>query len=243
MEERINSLSFYAPIGSWELHGMTLTVRPMSVAIALLAAMMILAWGLPPVAAQATQPPPPELKLTLFATTIGSNPRFELPGGGTEILVGQVPTLLNITIINKDSTPQQHTFSINSAQAPTGPPIINAYMNTTGVVGHVTFQLNATNKVRIGNATPVNAQADSSGLGIRFYCIPHQAAGMVGVIRVASNTTPGPTGYQGFQLWAFWIGSIAMVATIGFMGVTYFIIKASSRHNTDEREHIRRGLP
>ncbi len=226
---------------------MTLTDRLISIAAAFLVAAMVLALCLSTAVAAPfpATPPSPKLDITIYAETQGGKPTFILPGGGTDIFVGSVPTQINVTFLNNDSVPEYHTFSINSAQAATGPPIINSRVNATGDVTHVAFILNTTTKVQVNStATAVNAETstDANGQFIRFYCQPHRSAGMVGQIRVRT-AVPVNVGYQGFQLWAFWIGSIAMVATLGFMGVTYFIIKGSTRHNTDEREHIRRGLP
>jgi plastocyanin len=226
---------------------MTLTDRLISIAAAFLVAAMVLALGLSTAVAAPfpARPPSPTLNITIYAETQGGKPTFVLHGSGTDILVGSVPTQINVTFVNNDSVPEFHTFSINSAQAATGPPIINGRVNATGDVTHVGFILNTTTKVQVNStATAVNAETstDANGQFIRFYCQPHRSAGMVGQIRLRTSAGAPPT-IEGFQLWAFWIGSIAMVATLGFMGVTYFIIKASSRHNTDEREHIRRGLP
>src|SRR2546421_338810 len=39
------------------------------------------------------------------------------------------------------------------------------------------------------------------------------------------------------------IGIIGIAATLAWTGISYFVIKSSSRHQKGHREHIRKGLP
>src|SRR6267143_1853939 len=42
---------------------------------------------------------------------------------------------------------------------------------------------------------------------------------------------------------AYWIGIIGIAAMLLWTIISYFLIKSSSRHFTDHREHVRKGLP
>jgi len=48
---------------------------------------------------------------------------------------------------------------------------------------------------------------------------------------------------KGILLRAYWIGIIGIAATLLWVIISYFLIKSSSRHHTDHREHVRKGLP
>src|SRR5712692_7356343 len=82
---------------------------------------------------------------------------------------------------------------------------------------------------------------ESSGQGIRWFCIPHRAAGMTGEILLAGLTAPTPE--KGILIRAYWIGIIGIAATLAWTIVSYFIIKSSSPHFKDHSEHLRKGLP
>jgi hypothetical protein len=61
--------------------------------------------------------------------------------------------------------------------------------------------------------------------------------------RIVLASEQAPEAEKGILLRAYWIGIIGIAATLGWVGVSYFVIKSSSRHFTDHREHVRRGLP
>src|SRR5256885_1736245 len=82
---------------------------------------------------------------------------------------------------------------------------------------------------------------ESSGQGIRWFCIPHRTAGMTGEILLAGLTAPTPE--KGILIRAYWIGIIGIAATLAWTIISYFIIKSSSRHFKDHSEHLRKGLP
>jgi hypothetical protein len=65
---------------------------------------------------------------------------------------------------------------------------------------------------------------------------------MVGQIRLAS-VSEGEVVDKGILLRAYWIGMIGIVSMLAWIGISYFIIKTSSRHFSDHREHVRKGLP
>jgi hypothetical protein len=193
--------------------------------------------------------PPPELRVTIFATTVEGQFRF-VPD---LIVIGSLPTLINVTVINTGEPSIQHSFTIDSQDRV---PVVNVWVNNTNdpdfhATNQTSFVYNSTGGIQVGNATVahLNASAidvetftDEGGEAIRFYCIPHRSVGLIGAIRLAAAGSARAV-YPGFQLWAFWIGVIAMLSMIVFIGITYFVIKTSSRHHTDEREHLRRGLP
>src|SRR5207237_8482210 len=83
----------------------------------------------------------------------------------------------------------------------------------------------------------------AAGGGIVFYCIPHRGTGMVGSIALAGALTAGTPPEKGILLRAYWIGIIGIAATLLWTIISYFLIKSSSRHFRDHREHVRRGLP
>ncbi len=209
--------------------GFVLLVVSMTLALALLA-------PLAPTARGQTEPVP-KLSLTVLAGAGGT--LIFVPA---QILIPQVPIILNVTVVN-NGTVGPHTFSINS-QVPD--LVINVPLPAKGDRGSVEFQVNEsdTAKGAIGsifyNGSTFKPQL--SGTGIRFYCIPHEGVGMVGRIVLASSGT-ATTPDKGFFLRAYWIGLIGIGAMLAWVGITYFVIKASSRHFTDHREHIRKGLP
>jgi len=211
----------------------------MRIAFVLLVAIMILALALfVPVArtAKGQAEPLPKLTTTVYAGAGGT--LIFVPA---QILIPQVPIILNITVINNGTS--LHTFSINDQN----PDLqVDVSLQAPGDRGSVEFQVNESEVAQgaIGmiyyNGSSFSPQLTPNG--IRFYCIPHVDFGMVGEIVLASAGT-GVTPEKGFFLRAYWIGVIGIVAMLGWVGITYFVIKSSSRHFTDHHEHIRRGLP
>ena len=64
---------------------------------------------------------------------------------------------------------------------------------------------------------------------------------MLGEILLAGFTPLAPQ--KGINLRAYWIGIIGIAATLAWTGISYFVIKSSSRHQKGHREHLRKGLP
>lgn len=156
-------------------------------------------------------------------------------------------TIVNVTFINSDT--ESHSFSLRDKAS--GNPIV---MNTTilrGARTQVEFMMNGTDGINImkngvlgPKMTVQTFDLPNVGTGIKFFCIPHESSNnMVGVILSGTSNGPSTVSYPGFALWAFWIGTFALLGMIAFIGVTYFLVKGSSRRNVDEREHVRRGLP
>ena len=164
-------------------------------------------------------------------------------GGATHflpatIIIPQVNITLNITFVNNYTVGggMVHTFSIDNSDR-TAQEITTGNLNPGQNVS-IEFHINSlTNITHNGTSfTP-----ESSGQGIRWYCVPHRAAGMTGEILLAGLTAPTPE--KGILIRAYWIGIIGIAATLAWTIDSYFIIKSSSRHFKDHSEHLRKGLP
>jgi hypothetical protein len=184
----------------------------------------------PQVSAQGV--PPPTFSVTVVGETVGTKQQF----ARNLILVPEVPIQLIVTFHNNDT--MQHSFTIadvnGTAQINTGlvNPGLNVSLNFT-VVSMTLIAYNGT------HFRPESA----SGGGIVFYCIPHRGTGMVGSIALAGAPSTSAPPEKGILLRAYWIGIIGIAATLLWTIISYFLIKSSSRHFTDHREHVRRGLP
>ena len=169
----------------------------------------------PVVAAQTT--PIPTLSLTIVGETNNSKQVFSK----NLILLPELPYNLVITFHNGDPV-MAHSFL--SPGAP-----------------NVTLSFTVLSLTRIAyNGTQFTPQPSPAG-GILFFCIPHQAAGMVGRIDLAGLAPP--TAEKGILLRAYWIGLIGIAVTLLWVVISYYIIKSSSRHFKDHADHVRRGLP
>ncbi len=195
-----------------------------------------LAIGFPAMGPTRAQAPIPVLSLTVLAG-LGTQLVFD----PAQIKIPQVPIILNITVIN-NGTVGLHTFTINDAA---GVPKIDISVPNQGDRRSVEFQVNESATVRgaLGMIFYKGSsfQPQLSANGIRFYCKPHESVGMTGEIVLA--TVGGAVEEKGFFLRAYWIGIIALAAMLLWIGITYFLVKSSSTHFTDHREHMRRGLP
>ena len=176
---------------------------------------------------------PPKLSITIEA---GVGDLFAF--NPTTIVLPSVPITLNVTLVNNGTGPANtaHTFSIRDSA---GTKHIEIWANATGERSSVEFAVNSTTQMSFRGAlfTPETAAAG----GFKFFCTPHETVGMVGNI-VIGGVAQRPQPEIGVFLRAYWIGIIGLVAMLVWTGITYFIIKASSRHSMDHREHIRRGL-
>lgn len=151
------------------------------------------------------------------------------------IVLPQVPVILNVTLFHNGSAGQSaHTFTINDQQG-----VVRINVNLTqGQTNWTEFIVQSAREITYNNRT---FTAQLRGGGIYFYCVPHEALGMVGAIVIGTEERVIPE--LGLFLRAYWIGLIGLAAMLVWIGITYFIIKSSSRHLTDHREHVRRGLP
>ncbi|TLZ53248.1 MAG: hypothetical protein E6K18_00755 [Methanobacteriota archaeon] len=205
-----------------------------TMAVALLA---LLAGGFVAPSARADTIPPPKLFVTLEQGPGGTS--VFLP---TTITIGQIPTVVNVTVKNVDPTAgMQHTFTIRSTAAtPPTPYIVNTGLLNSGEQAQVEFTVMAPDRLVVGTR---NETVELDGGLIKFFCIPHESSGMKGHVVLASATTSTETPQMGVFLRAYWIGLLGIAGTMLLVAISYFVIKGSSRHYRDHREHIRRGGP
>lgn len=173
---------------------------------------------------------------TRLEVTIGVDSGGRLAFSPSTILIPQVNITLNVTFRNNytGTGSQIHTFTLPNAD---GDQVINT--------GQVQPNINASVEFHIVSLTNISYNGsffrpEALGTGIRFFCIPH-APGMEGRIVLASLQAGEPE--RGVLLRAYWIGIIGIAAMLVWIGISYFLIKSSSRHFTDHREHVRKGLP
>ncbi len=180
--------------------------------------------------AEAQVVPTPTLTVFVFGETVGGKQVFS----PSQILIPQVPVHLVVTFHNNDT--MQHTFSMSDVNGTlqVNTDYVNPAQNVT-----VEFTVVTMTQVALNNGTRFTPEAGANG--ILFYCIPHRGAGMTGQIVLASVAPPAAE--KGILLRAYWIGIIGIAITLVWVGVTYFVIKSSSRHFVDHSEHVRKGLP
>lgn len=195
----------------------------------ILLGVLIVPNGLPTVRGQAV--PTPTLTLVVLGETVGGRQLFS----PNQILVPQVPIHLILTFHNNDTGTMVHSFTLNDIN---GTIRINTHTLTPGQNATLNFTVVSITRIAFNGTT---FTPEASGTGIRFYCIPHETLGMVGQILLASATAPAPE--KGILLRAYWIGIIGIAAMLFWVVISYFVIKSSSRHFSDQREHVRRGLP
>lgn len=178
----------------------------------------------------------PELKITILGEQNGSSFQFS----PSQILLPQVPILVNITFINNQSAGSvvRHTFSIDNTASP-AKTVVNYDL---AAQENVTFDLRVNSMTNITwNGTTFTPAVGPTG-GIKFYCVYH-LPNMVGEMTLAGAPTPAGTEQNGVFLRAYWIGLIGIAAMLVWTGISYFIIKSSSPRFKDNRQHVRKGLP
>ena len=154
-----------------------------------------------------------------------------------EILIPQVPIILNITFRNNESVPGvPHTFTIDDENAIQR---IDSDYVARGANVSLEFTILTMNRIEFKGSSFVPGRGDR---GIVFYCIPHRPAGMLGEI-VLATVDDAREPDLGVFLRAYWIGMIGIFATLLWIVISYFVIKSSSRRFTDHKEHVRRGFP
>ncbi len=226
-------------------------MRPLVLVVAVV--MLAVCFSALPAAASVPGPAPkpaggpavPILYITIIGETVGTKYLFS----PSVILVPQVPITLNITFYNNQSVSSgvQHTFTINDNK---GNPVID-----TGLVSpqvNVTFQftINSMTNITFSNNTVTNKSfqpgpppSGTDNGTIQWYCIPHVALGMTGVIELATAIPATASPEKGVFLRAYWIGMIGIASMIVWVGISYFVIKSSTPHFKDHKEHVRKGLP
>lgn len=191
-----------------------------------------------------SQPAIPKLTLEVFGQTGPDGPVF-VPD---VITIPQVPIVLNISFVNNDTSPvNYHTFSIDNVDRSQA-TLVHSGNLFQGQRTTLQFTINAMNNITNGTVT---FTPEASDRGIRFYCVPHRIevggrpAGMIGEIILAGAPTGGETGTEdkGILIRAYWIGMIGIAAMIGWIGITYYVIKSSSTRFKDHLDHVRKGLP
>lgn len=213
-------------------------MRTVVLVIAAVISFAALAISIAPSASAAT-PAMPKLSLTIEGETVGSKPQFSIQA----ILLPQVPIILNVTFLNNESLGSGvgHTFTIADS---TGAARISAGNTTANVKPQnsttVQFTVNSLTNITYRNAS--FKPLDPGNGTIQYYCIPHQTQGMVGYILLGGTLTT-TTPDKGIVIRAYWIGIIAFVAMLVWVGISYYVIKSSSPHFKDHREHVRKGLP
>jgi plastocyanin len=151
------------------------------------------------------------------------------------IVLPQVPIILNVTLFNNGTT--LHTFTIDDSS---GNHIVDLTVSAHGDRATTEFTVTSATQITVGAQT-FTADTSTAG-GIQFYCVPHLALNMVGNLVVGGVSAP-ESPEIGVFLRAYWIGLIGLAAMLVWTGITYFIIKGSSRHLRDHHDHIRKGLP
>jgi len=202
---------------------------------ALIMAASLLAFAAFPVLAVPVSPravPVPTFTVTVVGETNGTRQQFDR----SLILVPELPIRLIVTFHNNDT--MQHSFTINDVN---GTIKINTELVNPGLNVTLNFTVVSMTLVTY-NGTQFRPEISASG-GIEFYCIPHRSSGMTGRIALAGAPTGGQPAEKGILLRAYWIGIIGIAATLLWVIISYFLIKSSSRHHTDHREHVRKGLP
>jgi len=208
--------------------------------VLLVTAVLVAIFMLPPAISvgAATPTVPQAAQGTKLSVTVGVD-----QGGATHflpatIIIPQVNITLNITFMNNYTVAggMVHTFSIDNSDR-------SAQEISTGGVNpgqnvSLEFHINSLTNITY-NGTSFTPE--SSGQGIRWYCVPHRTAGMTGEILLAGLSAPTPE--KGILIRAYWIGIIGIAATLAWTIISYFIIKSSSRHFKDHSEHLRKGLP
>lgn len=208
--------------------------------VLLVTALLIAIFAVPPAISVASATPAgaqvaqgPKLYVTVGVDQSGAT--HFLPA---TIIIPQVNITLNVTFVNNYTVGggMVHTFSIDSTVGP--PAKITTGNVAPGQNVSIEFHINTlTNITHNGTSfTP-----ESSGQGIRWYCVPHRPAGMIGEILLAGLTAPAPE--KGILIRAYWIGIIGIAVTLVWTIISYFIIKSSSGHFKDHHEHVRKGLP
>src|SRR5437867_913832 len=121
------------------------------------------------------------------------------------IIIPQVNITLNITFVNNYTVSggMIHTFSIDNSDNSVRE--ISTGNVDPGKNVSLEFHINTLRNITY-NGTSFTPE--SSGLGIRWYCVPHRAAGMTGEILLAGLTAP--THEKEILIRAYWIGIIGI---------------------------------
>ena len=179
-------------------------------------------------------PPDPDLMPVVYfrinATEVDGNTAFE----PSTLRLPQHPARVHVRVVALVALP--HTFSLRTP----GGEVRNYWMNDTGDMVEVTFDVFAPGQIVLGGVT---LTVEQEGGGTRFFCGPHETAGMVGKFVVGAEPVAVKPVENGVFLRAYWIGLVGIFATILLTIVAYWVIKGQSVHHVDHSGHVRRGLP
>jgi len=215
--------------------------------VLVIAAVITAVFASPIAASPAAAAEIPTLSITILGETQGTNPVFQTVGLSTtgQILVPQVPIRINLTFVNNESAASGmlHTFTINN-NAATPVHMIDIPLNPQEnyTLEFTVSSLGPNANVTV-NGTSFTPETDATTNGIVYFCIPHRALGMTGVIILATAAQGQAVPEKGMLIRAYWIGMIGIAATLVWIGITYFVIKSSSPRFKDHRAHVRKGLP
>jgi hypothetical protein len=209
-------------------------MRTVVLVIAAVITFSALAISIPRPASAAT-PAIAKLSITVEGEGGIASPHFTIQA----ILLPQVPIVLNVTFLNNETLGDlvDHTFTISDSN---GARPINTGLVSPQNSSSVQFTVNSLTNITF-NGTSFKPLDPGNGT-IQYYCIPHQGQGMVGYILLGGTLT-ATTPDKGIVIRAYWIGIIAFVAMLVWVGISYYVIKSSSPHFKDQREHVRKGLP
>src|SRR2546428_2466533 len=118
------------------------------------------------------------------------------------LIIPQVNITLNITFVNNYTVGAGmiHTFTIDNADR--SAQEISTRSVDAGRNVSIEFHINSLTNITF-NGTSFTPE--SSGQGIRWYCIPHRVAGMTGEIVLAGPPPPPPE--KGVHLAPHWVGA------------------------------------
>lgn len=176
--------------------------------------------------------PIPTLSVTVVGETNGTKQQF----AQALILVPEVPIKLVVTFHNNDT--MQHSFTIDDVNSTHR---IDTRLVSPGLNVTLNFTILSMTKI-LYNGTQFTPEVAPAG-GIQYFCIPHRGAGMIGRIALAGLVSTSQPPEKGILLRAYWIGIIGIASMLVWVIISYFLIKSSSRHFTDHKEHVRKGLP
>ncbi len=177
----------------------------------------------------------PTLSYVVLGSTNGTRQVF----APERLIVPQLPIHLIVTFHNNDTMVHSFTLNDENATVRVNTGTLNPGQNRT-----VNFTVTSLTRITF-DGTSFTPEAGPDG--ILFYCIPHRGPGVVGQNMVGqiilASAEKGPVVEKGILLRAYWIGIIGIASMLAWIVISYFIIKSSSRHFSDHREHVRKGLP
>src|SRR2546428_10886875 len=201
----------------------------------LVTALLVALFVLPASLADASVAPPtasavPSAKLSV---SVGVDPGGNVRFAPATILIPQVNLTLNVTFYNNYTTPgMNHTFTIFNADM----TLIEVSTGDDAPGGNasIEFHINTMTNITYRN---VSFTPEATAQGIRWFCIPHRQAGLVGEILLAGFPAPGPQ--KGNHLRAYLSGLTGVHPTQDWAGLSFFVLKSSAPHQQGQRQPLR----